>query len=134
MACPFPMSPLSAAIPLAAWVQTHGRYPIDLECVTRNNLPHWGTIYKLFPGSSFSARISVALGLPGAFASNIKLRECLGTGCAVRFYTTPAVRLCPRCHALTTRDESAYEIPALSRAQLEQFGIGLADWDVGVMV
>ena len=133
MARPHPMSPLSAAVVLGLWVQQHGRLPLDRECAASNGLVHWVTIYKLFPGSSFSARVSAALALPGVLASNVKLRACLGTDCTVRFFTTPETRLCPGCRSAMRQRASAYDEPLLRRASLRQWGVGLADWDSDVM-
>ena len=133
MACPYPMSPLSAALPLAAWISAHGRYPVDTECVASNGLPHFTTLYKMFPGSSFSARISLALVLlQDVLTTHVKLRACLGTACTVRFYTTPNVRLCPRCRTTLAHSHDDSEMPALQRAQLRRWGVGMADWEEGV--
>ena len=133
MARPHPMSPLSAAVLLGVWVQYHGRLPTDRECAASNGLVHWVTIYKLFPGSSFSARVSAALALPGVLASNIKLRDCLGTECTVRFFTTPETRLCPRCRSAVGQRASTYDEPLLRRASLRQWGVGRADWNMELM-
>lgn len=128
-----PLAPLSAALRLGAWVEQMGRFPTDRECVASYGLPHWVSIYKMFPGSSFSARISAALALPGVVGSALKWRGCLGVECTVRFLTTPETRLCPRCRQLSTQQSSPYDEPMLRRASLRQWGVGLADWDMDML-
>ena len=133
MANPHPMSPLSAAQTLATWIARHQRFPVEGECVASNGLLHWGTVYKLFPGSCFSARISAALALPGVVAHldgpAVKLRPCLGPGCNVSFWTTPDVRLCPACHKKgRQREDETVEDSAVARVNLRRWGVGMSDW------
>lgn len=130
------LSPLSAATLIAAWVDAHQRLPRDRECVTANGLPHWTNIYRLFPGSCFSARIRAALSVlddtqpesPTTVA--LKCLPCLGPGCTVIFQTTPAVRICPRCRERQRQRRDVAEDPAvLTPGDLRRYGIGMADWE-----
>lgn len=127
------MTALSAATMIGAWVEREGRFPAHAECVASQGLPHWVGVCTLFPASSFRASISAALALPGALAANVKLRDCLGTDCTVRFLTTPETRLCPRCRHAAAQRSHEYDEPLLRRASLRQWGIGLADWDMELM-
>ena len=132
-----PMTPLSAAQIIVAWVAVHQRLPMRDECVASLGMVHFTTIYKLFPGSCLSARLTMALAWPGVTVpSDVlgcwKVRPCLGPGCDASFYTTPEVRLCPQCRRRPPRDEGCHEGQTLTRAQLTRYGIGMADWDMEV--
>lgn len=131
---PCAMTELSAAQMLATWVTEHQRFPTWRECIAGNGIIHWDTVYKMFPGSCFSARISAALATPGVTVSlapsSLKVRPCLGSKCQVSFLTTPEKRFCEACHkkrqALSQEQED--QEPALSRVSMRRFGAGVADW------
>lgn len=129
------LSPGSAARLIAAWSEQYQRLPMEQECVTTNNLPHWTSIYRLFPGSCFSARLQLALDITRRTEGHgttvcLKVRPCLGPGCTVAFLTTSHVRLCPKCRALCrTQNAESPETTSFSRTELQRFGIGAADWE-----
>lgn len=159
MASPHPMTALSAAQVIGQWVQTHGHMPVQRECVPANGLIHWWTVYKLFPGSCFSGRISAALSIlglsvqephiclgpdcqvvflaapevrlcPRCAARLEKPRCCLGPGCDAVFVTTPEVRLCPRCRDKAGHQDSFEAAEGrLSRVELRRYGVGISDWE-----
>ena len=110
-----PMSPISVAISLVSWIDTHGRRPNSRDCCSAKELPHHQTFYRLFGSAgSFGLMIAEAerigrylnttlalsngvqknavcvLSTTMTTASSVKIRTCLGRNgrgrdCGVRF-------------------------------------------------
>ena len=93
-----PLTPLSAALTLVQWREQHGTWPRAAECVRANGLPHWTTLYRLFPNypTAIDTASSVALlwqegaqAVASALAATVSLTR-----------PQPTYKPCMRCSAL----------------------------------
>lgn len=105
-----PLSPVSAAQPLLAWIADHGRWPKWRECHASQGLLQGQTYYRYFQASTFSQVVeraqAVIDGRPTSGWIMVtpaieKTKVCLG-GCGTMIRDEgPHVRFCGGCRRRT---------------------------------
>ena len=149
-----PMTATSAAVMLAAWVETHsGMRPSTRECRNTNGLPHHQTFYRLWGSAGsfgaiimraeqcakdFYAYVSVSIMTShrdATISSLPKMRFCLGIDakgrdCKNRFLDEgPHIRFCAKCRSdkyenMRHKNVGGIDI-AVNHVELKRWGIDL---------
>jgi len=139
-----PLSPLSAAQPLLAWIDAHnGAWPKWRQCCSSQGLLQGQTYYRYFQASTFSQVIeraqAVLDGTPMTSWLAIlprvsRTKPCLGD-CGVTILDEGAhVRFCAKCRwkqlhgQMGLSDEGALE-PVLTLPQRRHLGLQQGTWD-----
>ena len=125
-----PLSPLSAALTMATWAQTHGRPPRCTECVGQEGLHWFATYYDCFALSCWSAILDEASALThgwllsGEFPQTTGLKPCLNApACSVLIPNEGAhVRLCPACRLAAQRQPFLQDV-GVSRQRWQRWGV-----------
>ena len=125
-----PLSPLSAALTMVAWVQTHGRPPRCTECVGQEGLHWYATYYDAFALSSWSAILDEASALTqgwclsGLRVSATALKRCLNAPQCSNLIPDegPGIRFCRACQQ-AMRQEVAFIEPLVSPQRWRRWGV-----------
>ena len=124
------LSPLSAAVTLAQWTQTHGRPPRCSECTGQEGLHWYPTYYEAFALSTWSAIVDAAStltqgwGLSGGSISATPRKRCLNAPeCGALIPDEgPAIRLCGPCQQ-QARHPGAWVEPLIAPHRWRRWGI-----------
>lgn len=137
-----PLSPMSAALTLVAWTQTHGRAPRCTECVGQEGLHWYPTYYDAFALSSWSAILDEARALTSGLGVSLvvtmtpTLKRCLNAPECPSLIPDegPAIRLCASCHH-ESRRVGVFVEPLVSRQRWRRWGFHDIEgdpWEEGI--
>lgn len=121
------MSPVSAILAVADWIQTHGRKPTRLECTKQSGLPHYQTLQYVCSGGATRAlalaeaylqhgeaalsgmRSARLNGQLSACPCNVRLVSCLRCDRQITWQGAH-VRLCTACRRHPPPDQTPYRL------------------------
>ena len=124
------ITPLSAALTLAAFAQYEGRYPTTRECDYASAYPGLllsrETYIRAFSVSTFRQ----ALDKVSQVLSGITYYTCLGHNCNRRFIKTQSnIRFCEPCRTKQRHNDARQLEPGVRVTDLRRWGADIAGWE-----
>lgn len=98
---------------LVAWHQTHQRWPAAMECRAANGLPHWTTLYRMFPDYPTILDHASALMTTASSVFAQTTKPCMRCGAPYPYRREVPVRHCDACRKWLHRHDEDDEPASL---------------------